>query len=66
MTAHAKPLDRRVLDLKDPSLLVGQAYVAGEWIDAPDRKTIPVGYVANVDSGQKDERYAPRVYAASR
>jgi succinate-semialdehyde dehydrogenase/glutarate-semialdehyde dehydrogenase len=42
MTVHAKPLDRRVLDLKDPSLLVGQAYVAGEWIDAPDGKTIPV------------------------
>ncbi len=42
MTAHAKPLDRRVLDLKDPSLLVGQAYVAGAWIDAPDGKTIPV------------------------
>jgi succinate-semialdehyde dehydrogenase/glutarate-semialdehyde dehydrogenase len=42
MTAHAKPVDRRVVELKDPSLLVGQAYVAGEWIDAPDGKTIPV------------------------
>ena len=42
MTAHHKPTDRRTLDLKDPSLLVGQAYVAGEWIDAPDGKTIPV------------------------
>ncbi len=42
MTAHAKPVDRRVLDLRDPSLLVGQAYVAGEWIDAPDGKTLPV------------------------
>ncbi|MBO1908129.1 NAD-dependent succinate-semialdehyde dehydrogenase [Microvirga sp. 3-52] len=42
MTAHHKPADRRVLDLKDPSLLVGQAYVAGEWIDAPDGKSIPV------------------------
>ena len=40
MTAHQKPVDRRVLDLKDPSLLVGKAYVAGEWIDAPDGKTI--------------------------
>jgi succinate-semialdehyde dehydrogenase/glutarate-semialdehyde dehydrogenase len=42
MTVHAKPVDRRVVELKDPSLLVGQAYVAGEWIDAPDGKTIPV------------------------
>ncbi|MBM6582727.1 NAD-dependent succinate-semialdehyde dehydrogenase [Microvirga sp. BT689] len=42
MTAHAKPVDRRVLDLKDPSLLVGQAYVAGEWIDAPDGRIVPV------------------------
>ncbi len=42
MTAHHKPAETRVLDLKDPSLLVGQAYVAGEWIDAPDGKTIPV------------------------
>ncbi len=42
MTAHQKPVDRRTLDLKDPSLLVGKAYVAGEWIDAPDGKTIAV------------------------
>jgi succinate-semialdehyde dehydrogenase/glutarate-semialdehyde dehydrogenase len=35
-------MDRRVVELKDPSLLVGQAYVAGEWIDAPEGKTIPV------------------------
>ena len=42
MTAHQKPVDRRALDLKDPSLLVGKAYVAGEWIDAPDGKTIAV------------------------
>ncbi|MGO4527237.1 aldehyde dehydrogenase family protein, partial [Microvirga sp. 2MCAF35] len=42
MTVHAKPVDRRVVALKDPSLLVGQAYVAGEWIDAPDGRTIPV------------------------
>jgi succinate-semialdehyde dehydrogenase/glutarate-semialdehyde dehydrogenase len=42
MTAHHKPAESRVLDLKDSSLLVGQAYVAGEWIDAPDGKIIPV------------------------
>jgi succinate-semialdehyde dehydrogenase / glutarate-semialdehyde dehydrogenase len=42
MTVHAKPLNRAALGLKDPSLLTGQAYVAGEWIDAPDGKTIPV------------------------
>jgi succinate-semialdehyde dehydrogenase/glutarate-semialdehyde dehydrogenase len=42
MTIHAKPVDPRVVSLKDPSLLVGQAYVAGEWIDAPDGRTIPV------------------------
>jgi succinate-semialdehyde dehydrogenase/glutarate-semialdehyde dehydrogenase len=42
MTVHAKPQDRAALGLKDPSLLTGQAYVAGEWIDAPDGKTIPV------------------------
>ena len=42
MTVHAKPLDRAALGLKDPSLLTGQAYVAGEWIDAPDGKTIPI------------------------
>ena len=42
MTVHAKPLDRAALGLKDPSLLTGQAYVAGEWIDAPDGRTIPV------------------------
>jgi succinate-semialdehyde dehydrogenase/glutarate-semialdehyde dehydrogenase len=35
-------LDRAALGLKDPSLLTGQAYAAGEWIDAPDGKTIPV------------------------
>jgi succinate-semialdehyde dehydrogenase/glutarate-semialdehyde dehydrogenase len=42
MTAHHKPAERRVLDLRNASLLVGRAYVAGEWIDAPDGKTIPV------------------------
>ena len=42
MTVHQKPVARRTLDLKDPSLLVGKAYVAGEWIDAPNGKTIAV------------------------
>jgi succinate-semialdehyde dehydrogenase/glutarate-semialdehyde dehydrogenase len=42
MSVHTKPLDRGALGLKDPSLLVSQAYVAGEWIDAPDGRTIPV------------------------
>jgi len=42
MNVHAKVADRRVLDLKDPSLLVERAYVAGEWIEAPDGRTIPV------------------------
>ncbi|MXQ11779.1 NAD-dependent succinate-semialdehyde dehydrogenase [Microvirga makkahensis] len=41
MTAHNPP-ERRVPDLKDPSLLVSRAYVAGEWVDAADGKTIPV------------------------
>ena len=39
MTVHAKPVERCVLALKTPSLLVGQAYVAGAWIDAPNGKT---------------------------
>ena len=42
MTAHQRPVERRALDLRDPSLLVGQGYVAGEWINAPDGKTIAV------------------------
>ena len=42
MTAHAKPLDHRVMELRDPSLLVSRAYVAGEWVDAPDGRTFPV------------------------
>ncbi|MBB4039019.1 succinate-semialdehyde dehydrogenase/glutarate-semialdehyde dehydrogenase [Microvirga flocculans] len=42
MNVHAKPADRRILDLKDPSLLVSQAYVAGEWVDADGGKTIAV------------------------
>ncbi|MCD6072035.1 MAG: gabD, partial [Microvirga sp.] len=40
--AHAKPVDRSVLELRDPSLLVDQAYVAGEWVAAPDGRTFPV------------------------
>lgn len=42
MTAHAKPVDRRVLDLKDASLLVDRAYVAGEWVGASGGRTFPV------------------------
>ena len=42
MTAHAKPLDRRVVKLRDPSLLVDRAYVAGEWVSAPGGRTFPV------------------------
>ncbi len=42
MTVHQKPVGRRTVDLKDPSLLVAKAYVAGEWIDAADGRTIPV------------------------
>ncbi|MCC2651129.1 MAG: gabD [Microvirga sp.] len=42
MTAHAKPVDRSVLELRDPSLLVDRAYVAGEWVAAPDGRTFPV------------------------
>jgi succinate-semialdehyde dehydrogenase/glutarate-semialdehyde dehydrogenase len=42
MTAHAKPVDRGVLELRDPSLLVDRAYVAGEWVAAPDGRTFPV------------------------
>jgi succinate-semialdehyde dehydrogenase/glutarate-semialdehyde dehydrogenase len=41
MTAHNPP-ERRVPELKDASLLVSQAYVAGEWVDAADGRTIPV------------------------
>jgi hypothetical protein len=39
MTIHAKSVDRRVLNPKDLSLLVGQGYVADTWINAPDSKT---------------------------
>ncbi|KLK93265.1 succinate-semialdehyde dehydrogenase [Microvirga vignae] len=41
MTAHNPP-ERRVPDLKDASLLVSQAYVAGEWVGAEGGKTLPV------------------------
>ena len=32
----------RRLDLKDPSLFTDKAYVAGEWISAPDGKTMTI------------------------
>ena len=35
--------------LKDPSLLVSKAYVAGEWIDAEDGKTFDVTNPARGD-----------------
>jgi succinate-semialdehyde dehydrogenase/glutarate-semialdehyde dehydrogenase len=41
MTAHSS-LERRVPALKDASLLVSQAYVAGEWVAAEGGKTLPV------------------------
>ncbi len=34
--------DRRTLDLKDPSLLADRAFVAGQWIAAPDGRRFPV------------------------
>ena len=40
--------DLRAL-LKDPSLLVTQAYVAGQWIDAEDGRTFPVTNPARGD-----------------
>jgi succinate-semialdehyde dehydrogenase/glutarate-semialdehyde dehydrogenase len=42
MTVHTKPVENRVVDLRDPSLLTGQAYVAGEWIGAADGQSIAV------------------------
>ncbi|HXS05431.1 MAG TPA: NAD-dependent succinate-semialdehyde dehydrogenase [Rhizomicrobium sp.] len=33
----------RRLDLKDPSLFTDKAYVAGEWIGAPDGRTMTIG-----------------------
>jgi succinate-semialdehyde dehydrogenase/glutarate-semialdehyde dehydrogenase len=41
MNAPHNDVPRR-LDLKDPSLFTDQAYVAGEWISAPDGKTMRV------------------------
>ena len=35
--------------LKDPSLLVTKAYVAGDWIDADDKTTFPVTNPARGD-----------------
>ncbi|MRX49656.1 succinate-semialdehyde dehydrogenase [Paracoccus sp. S-4012] len=46
MTAHST--DLRTL-LRDPSLLETRAYVAGEWIDAPDGATFPVRNPARGD-----------------
>jgi succinate-semialdehyde dehydrogenase/glutarate-semialdehyde dehydrogenase len=42
MTAQLKPVERRVPDLRDASLLVEQAYVAGEWVSASDGRTFTV------------------------
>jgi succinate-semialdehyde dehydrogenase/glutarate-semialdehyde dehydrogenase len=39
---HYKQAGTSIPSLTDSSLLVSQAYVAGEWCDAPDGKTIPV------------------------
>jgi succinate-semialdehyde dehydrogenase / glutarate-semialdehyde dehydrogenase len=41
MNAPHQDAPRR-LDLKDPSLFTDKAYVAGEWISAPDGKTMTV------------------------
>ena len=50
MTVHAKPVERCVLALKVPSSLVGQAYVAGAWIDAPNSKTLRVSSNSNTSA----------------
>ncbi|MBM6595098.1 aldehyde dehydrogenase family protein, partial [Microvirga pudoricolor] len=42
MTAQLKSQERRVLDLKDPSLFTDKAYVAGEWVGASGGKLIAV------------------------
>ncbi|WP_201832865.1 aldehyde dehydrogenase family protein, partial [Microvirga zambiensis] len=42
MTAQLQPVERRVVDLRDPSLLVEKAYVAGEWVAAADGKSFAV------------------------
>ena len=54
--------------LKDPSLLVEQAYIAGEWVNAADGKTFPVtnpargDVIANVaDMSREDARRAIEV-----
>jgi succinate-semialdehyde dehydrogenase/glutarate-semialdehyde dehydrogenase len=54
--------------LKDPSLLVEQAYIAGEWVSAADGKTFPVtnpargDVIANVaDMTREDARRAIEV-----
>ena len=65
MTAQLKPVERRVVELKDPSLLVDRAYVAGEWIDAPDGRTIAVtdpfdGALDRRRAGSRAPSRAPR------
>ncbi|WP_201839574.1 aldehyde dehydrogenase family protein, partial [Microvirga zambiensis] len=42
MTAQLQPVERRVVDLRDPSLLVEKAYVAGEWVSAADGRSFAV------------------------
>ena len=42
MTAQLKRVERRVVELKDRSLLVDRAYVAGEWIAAADGRSFAV------------------------
>ena len=39
MIIHAMSVDRRILELKGLSLLVGPGCVAGAWINAPDSKS---------------------------
>ena len=59
--------------LKDPSLLVEQAYIAGEWVDAADGKTFAVtnpargDVIANVaDMTREDARRAIEAAAKAR
>ena len=42
MSAQTSSVERRVVGLRDPSLLVSRAYVAGAWVDAPDGRTFAV------------------------
>ncbi|MEE1658428.1 NAD-dependent succinate-semialdehyde dehydrogenase [Microvirga sp. CF3062] len=42
MSVHHQPAARRVLDLKDASLLVDWAYVAGAWVGAADGPSFAV------------------------